>query len=139
MKDKGAVAKLYRLERWLYCHKLKIMANIIYREIQILFSCVIPPTCKIGEGLHIAHGIGIVLHHNIEIGERCTIYQNVTIGGGDNIKIGDDFYIGANAVIVGKVNIGNNVKIGALTFVNFDVKDNCTVVGCKGKQIGGIK
>ena len=96
MKDKGAVAKLYRLERWLYCHKFKIMANIIYIGIQVLFSCVIPPTCKIG----------------------------------------DDFFIGANAVIVGKVNIGNNVKIGALTFVNFDIEYNCTVVGYKGKKWG---
>lgn len=119
MRDKGICAKLYRVERWFYCHHLKIISHLIYRMIQILFSCVIPPSCQIDKGLHIAHGIGIVLHHNLKIGSNCTIYQNVTIGGSD------------------KIEIGNNVKIGALTFVNFDIEDGYTVVGNKGKKNGG--
>lgn len=42
--------------------------------------------------------------------------------------IGDNVYIGTGAVIIGKVRIGNNVRIGAGTIVNCDIPDNATVV-----------
>ncbi len=43
--------------------------------------------------------------------------------------------IGAGAVILGEVNIGDNVKIGANAVVLKDIPDNCTVVGVSGKIV----
>ncbi|PWJ65608.1 transferase hexapeptide (six repeat-containing protein) [Fibrobacter sp. UWB15] len=81
-KNYGIVMTFYRIERWLYVHKLKFMANIVFRLIYLIFNCYIPPSVKIGKNVEIAHGIGIVLNINCEIGDDCIIYQNVTIGNG---------------------------------------------------------
>ena len=133
MKDRGVVAKLYRAERFFYTHHMKFIAKLFYFIIYTMFNCVIPPSCDIGKGLHIAHSVGIVLHSDLIIGERVTIYQNVTIGGGRCV-IGNDVKIGTGSVILGPVNIKDNAVIGALTFVNFDVSENETIVGFKGRR-----
>lgn len=131
----GIVMHFYRIERFLYIHHLKVLAQIIYRLIYLMFNCIIPPSCILGKNVKIAHGVGIVIHHRAIIGEGTKIYQNVTIGGGDELQIGSNCIIGASSTIIGKVHIGNNCKIGANTFVNFDVPDDCTVVGIRGKVV----
>lgn len=92
----------------------------------------------IGRGAKIAavpslpHGLhGIYISRYAAIGSGCRIYQNVTIGevGGKAPQIGNDCLIGANAVLIGDIRIGNNVRIGAGAAVSRDVPDNCTVVG----------
>lgn len=87
------------------------------------------------------HPIGIVIGIGVQIGEKCTVYQNVTIGSktqedADQLKypkIGNHVIIGSHAVIIGDITIGDNVIIGASTFVNHNIPDNSTVVGnpCK--------
>lgn len=77
------------------------------------------------------HGIyGIIVSHNACIGENCRIFHQVTIGENDKGApiIGDNCLIGAGAKIIGKIKIGNNVKIGANCIVAVDVPDNATVV-----------
>lgn len=60
-------------------------------------------------------------------------YRRRTWGGAPNI--GDDCYIGAGAKIIGNINIGNNVRIGANCVVVEDIPDNCTVVMDKPRII----
>ena len=77
---------------------------------------------------HLPHGPnGIIIGHDVCIGKRCTIFQQVTIAHGD-VKISDDVMIGAGAKILPGVIIGSNVKIGANCVVVEDVPDNATVV-----------
>lgn len=49
--------------------------------------------------------------------------------GGGFPTFGDDVLIGANAVVIGDIKIGNNVKIGAGAVITKNVPDNCTVIG----------
>lgn len=130
----GIVMKLYRVERFFYTYKMKILAKIMYYLIQILFNCVIPPSVEIGKGTCIAHGVGIVIHHDTKIGERCKIYQNVTIGN-PGVIVGNECLLGAGAVLLGPCKIGNHAKVGANTVVNYDVPEYCTAVGIKSKII----
>lgn len=53
--------------------------------------------------------------------------------------IGNDVWIGPNAVIVGKINIGDNVLIAANSYVNFDVPSNSIVIGNPGRIIPSAK
>ncbi len=79
------------------------------------------------------HGFhGVHISRDAIIGRDATIFQNVTI---TNVTIGDNCFIGANAMLVGPITIGNNVRIGAGTVVFEDVPDNCTVVGAKPRVI----
>ena len=83
------------------------------------------------------HGIvGIFISNGAVIGRNAVIFHQVTIGsntlsdskGAGAPIIGDNVYIGAGAKIIGRVSIGNNVRIGANCVVTKDVPDNATVV-----------
>lgn len=106
------------------------------------FGCEISLGAKIGKGLKIPHHIGVVIHHSVEIGENFVIRQNTTIGQKDSDKktakliIGNNVDIGANTCIVGLTHkIGNNVKIGAMSFVNCDIPDDCTYITKKENKL----
>ena len=132
-KEKESIAiKFYRLERCFYTHKMKILSKIIYHLMQILLGCTIPYSAVLEKGVHIAHFHGIVIHQNSKIGANTVIYQNVCIGGRNGeagSKIGKNCILGVGSCILGKIKIGDNVKVGANAVVLKDVPDNCTVVG----------
>ena len=137
----GHAMKLYRAERWLYLHRMTLLAKVLCKILSLAFNCSIPYTCAIGERVNIAHSIGIVIHQNAEIGEGTIIYQNVTIGNANGPKIGRNCVIGCGAVILGDIKIGDNVKIGANAVVLQDVPDGATVVGVPATvvKMNGVK
>lgn len=98
-------------------------------------------TTRIGEGFYIGHYGRLNINHQAVLGRNVNVATGVTIGEtargpkkGVPI-IGDDVWIGTNAVVVGKVRIGNDVLIAPLTFVNFDVPDHSIVIGNPGRII----
>ncbi len=105
--------------------------NIITKYINlIVFSSEISPNAIIGENIKIPHPIGLVIGHDVKIGDNVTIYQNVTIGGknigeGKYPTIGNSVVIFANTTIVGDIVISDNITIGA----NSLVLSSCPAVG----------
>lgn len=108
---------------------------------QVKYGVDIPARTKIGPGFKIEHLYGIVLNPDVVIGKNCNIYNGTTIGKekrGKRIgcpQIGDEVWIGANAVIVGKISIGNDVLIAPGAYVNFDVPSHSIVLGNPAKVI----
>lgn len=92
----------------------------------------------IGKGLVIQHGHSTRVGCE-KMGNNCQIWQNVTIGksksGGRKPIIGSNVKICCNAVVVGNINIGDNVTIGAGAIVIKDVPSNCVVVGNPAKIV----
>lgn len=88
--------------------------------------------CKIGGGLVCYHGHGVVINAD-EIGENLSIWQGVTIGKNPKTEkaptIGNNVSIYTNAVVVGDIIIGDNVKIAAGTVVRQDIPDNSLAFG----------
>lgn len=119
--------------------KLILIILILFRKvfIEYFLNTEIPFSTKIGRELTLFHPYGIIIHPNVEIGERCIIFQNVTIGmaHAKTPKIGNDVCIGAGAIVIGGIIVGNNVNIGAGAVVTKDIPDNCTVVGNPAKII----
>ena len=117
------------------------LCYLIYRHNTYKFGCQIPFSTNIKEGFFLAHLIGTVINRNTIIGKNVNISQNVTIGQANrgNKKgiptIGDGVYIGTGAVIIGDIDIGNNVAIGANSVVTKDIPDNAVVVGIPAKII----
>jgi serine O-acetyltransferase len=100
----------------------------------------IPPNTRIGEGLYIGHYGAIIINPGAVIGRNFSIAAGTLIGNAQGKKqgvptIGDNVYMGRNAIVIGGVNIGNNVMIAPGAFVNFDVPDNSIVIGNPGKII----
>lgn len=103
--------------------------------IEIITGISIPASAKIGHSFYIAHFGGIIINSNAVIGDNCNISQGVTIGVsglGENRGvpiIGNNVYIGANAVCAGKINIADDVLVGACSLVNKDVERSTIVLG----------
>lgn len=139
--------RAYRLAHWFYHHKMRFIARYISVRTRHKTGIEIHPAAKIGKALFIDHGIGVVIGETTEIGDYCTIYQNVTLGGtGKEIgkrhpTIGDNVLIGAGAKILGPIKIGNNARIAAGAVVLSEVPENATAVGVPAKivRINGIK
>ena len=101
----------------------------------------IHPTARIGDGLFIDHGAGVVIGETAEIGDNVTLYQGVTLGGTGfatgkrHPTVQDNVTIGSGAKLLGPITIGHGAKIGANSVVITDVPPNATVVGNPGHPV----
>jgi serine O-acetyltransferase len=101
----------------------------------------IHPAARVGRGLFIDHGAGVVIGETAEVGDDVTIYQGVTLGGTGFARgkrhptVGNEVMIGAGSALLGPIEIGDRCKIGANSVVIHDVPPNSTVVGNPGHPV----
>lgn len=137
----------YRKAHWFYNHNMKFIARFISQRSRKKTGIEIHPGAKIGRGLFIDHGMGVVIGETTEIGDNCTLYQNVTLGGTgkDHGKrhptLGDNVLVGAGAKVLGPFKVGSNSRIAAGAVVLNEVPENSTAVGVPARivRINGIK
>jgi serine O-acetyltransferase len=133
--------QFHRLAHWLYNRRLRLLARLISHLSRALTGIEIHPGAKIGEGLFIDHGMGVVIGETTEIGDDCHLYQGVTLGGTSTKRtkrhptLGNRVVVGAGAKVIGAVQIGDNARIGAGSVVVSDVPPNATVVGVPGHVV----
>ena len=131
----------YRIAHFFHKHKLFFLARLISQIARFFTGIEIHPGAKIGKGLFIDHGMGVVIGETSEIGDNVTIYHGVTLGGNGKTKgkrhptVGNNVFIGTGAKVLGPINVGDNAKIGANAVVLHDVPKNCTAVGIPAKII----
>lgn len=131
----------HRIAHRLYESGAYLPARAVSQFSRFLTGIEIHPGAKIGKGLFIDHGMGVVIGETTEIGDSCTIYQGVTLGGtGKDVgkrhpTIGDNVMIGAGAKILGPVKIGSNSKIASNAVVIHEVPENSTAVGIPAKVV----
>ena len=133
---------MYRISHFLYRKECFFLARFISQLSRFFTGIEIHPGARIGEGILIDHGMGVVIGEATIIGNRVTIYQGVTLGATGNEKqwkrhpnIGNDVVIGSGAKVLGPINIGDNVKIGSNAVVLQDVPSNATAVGIPARII----
>ncbi|MDQ0150520.1 serine O-acetyltransferase EpsC [Eubacterium multiforme] len=132
---------VYRLAHKLYNHKFFFLARLISQLSRFFTGIEIHPGAKIGKGLFIDHGMGVVIGETAEVGDNVTIYHGVTLGGTGKDKgkrhptVGNNVIIGAGAKVLGPIYIGDNVKIGANSVVLKNINNNSTAVGIPAKII----
>lgn len=131
----------HRLAHVLFKRNMFFLARLISQISKSLTGIEIHPGAKLGRGLFIDHGTGVVIGETAEVGDNCTIYHCVTLGGtGKEIgkrhpTIGNNVLISAGAKILGPFKVGDNARIGANAVVLREVMDDCTVVGVPGKVV----
>tara|TARA_B110000879_G_scaffold143516_1_gene186557 strand:- start:1048 stop:1494 length:447 start_codon:yes stop_codon:yes gene_type:complete len=122
---------IYRSSPWtLFLFPIRVIYKIL---LNYIMGIEIPDTLVIGKNLRIFHGQGIVIHQGCKLGDNLTLRHNVTIGNsvsnGKCPVLGNNINIGCGVVIIGDIEIKDNVNIGANTLVNKSVPENSTVVG----------
>jgi serine O-acetyltransferase len=99
----------------------------------------IHPGARLGRGLFMDHGMGIVIGETAEIGDNVSLLQGVTLGGTSTRRekrhptLRDNVTVGAGAKIIGAITIGENSRVGAGSVVVRDVPPNAVVVGVPGR------
>lgn len=131
----------HRLAHYFYKKGLILIPRLISQFSRFLTGVEIHPGAKVGEGLFIDHGMGVVIGETAEIGNNVTIYQGVTLGGTGKEKgkrhptVGNNVVISTGAKVLGNIRIGDNSRIGAGSVVLKNVPANTTVVGIPGKIV----
>ncbi|WP_369298691.1 serine O-acetyltransferase EpsC [uncultured Neglectibacter sp.] len=139
--------RAHRRANWFYRHNMKFLARFISQRSRKKTGIEIHPAAKIGKGLFIDHGMGVVIGETTEIGDNCTLYQNVTLGGTgkDHGKrhptLGNNVLIGAGAKVLGPFTVGDNARVAAGAVVLDAVPPDATAVGVPARvvKIGGKK
>lgn len=131
----------YRVAHRIHQSGHPLVARSISQLARFVTGIEIHPAAKIGKGLLIDHGMGVVIGETAEIGDHCTLYQGVTLGGtGKDVgkrhpTLGNNVMVGAGAKVLGPFVIGDNTKIAANAVVLEEIPENCTAVGIPAKIV----
>jgi len=130
---------LHRPAHWLWTHGWRTAARFLSHVGRFLTGIEIHPAAKLGPGLFIDHGMGVVIGETAEVGENVTLLHGVTLGGTSLRKekrhptLGNNVVVGAGAGIFGAFTIGSGSRIGAGSVVVREVPPNSVVVGVPGR------
>jgi serine O-acetyltransferase len=131
----------HRVAHTLYESGMPLLPRTLSMATRALTGIEIHPAAKIGQGLFIDHGTGVVIGETATIGRDVTLYQGVTLGGTGfatgkrHPTVQDNVTIGSGAKLLGPITIGHGAKIGANSVVITDVPPNTTVVGNPGHPV----
>jgi len=132
----------HRFIHWLWNLGAPFLPRLLSQISRFLTGLEIHPGASIGKGFFVDHGAGLVIGETAEIGDNCVMFHNVTLGGTGKHKgkrhptLGNNVLVGTGAIILGPVTIGDNVKIGANSFIFMrDVPSDCTVAGSPARIV----
>ncbi|MBU7586285.1 MAG: serine O-acetyltransferase [Nostoc sp. TH1S01] len=132
---------LHRLAHWLHCRGVGFFPRLISHIGRFLSGIEIHPGAEIGKGVFIDHGMGVVIGETAIVGDYTLIYQGVTLGGTGKESgkrhptVGKNVVIGSGAKVLGNIQLGDRVRVGAGSVVLRDVPADSTVVGVPGRII----
>jgi serine O-acetyltransferase len=131
----------HRLSHRLWLSGWRFPARFLSFIGRALTNVDIHPGATIGRRFFIDHGACVVIGETAEVGDDVTLYHGVTLGGTSWNKgkrhptLGNGVVIGAGAKILGPINIGERVRVGANSVVVKDVPADRTVVGVPGRIV----
>jgi serine O-acetyltransferase len=131
----------HRVAHALHSVGVPLLPRLIAAVARSVTGIEIHPAARIGDGLFIDHGMGVVVGETAEIGNDVTIYQGVTLGGTGfatgkrHPTVQDNVTIGSGAKLLGPITVGHGAKIGANSVVIHNVPPNSTVVGNPGHPV----
>ncbi len=132
---------LYRFAHWLHRLHVPVVPRLISSVARFFTGIEIHPGAQIGKAAFIDHGMGVVIGETAIVGDYVLIYQGVTLGGTGketgkrHPTLRDNVIVGAGAKVLGNIEIGSNVRIGAGSVVLKCVPPDCTVVGVPGRIV----
>jgi serine O-acetyltransferase len=132
----------YRVMHWLWNKGRRAMALHFQSRISEVFGMDVHPAARIGRGVMIDHGTGVVIGETAVVEDDVSMLHGVTLGGtgkeqGDrHPKIRRGVMIGASATILGNIEVGAYSRVGAGSVVLSAVPERCTVAGVPAKVIG---
>ena len=132
---------LHRIAHHFYLKGWVVIPRLLNTFSRFLTGIDIHPGAKLGPGLFIDHGMGLVIGETAELGSNVTLYQGVTLGGTGKEQgkrhptIGNNVVASSGAKVLGSFKVGDNSKIGSGSVVLKEVPPNSVVVGVPGRVV----
>jgi serine O-acetyltransferase len=132
----------YRVSHWLWKRGREHVARQVQSRTSEMFGVDIHPAARIGCGIMIDHGTGLVIGETAVVEDDVSILQGVTLGGtgkdcGDrHPKIRRGVLLGAGSKVLGNIEVGEGAKVGAGSIVLDPVEPHTTVVGVPARPVG---
>ncbi|KAI4314636.1 hypothetical protein L6164_027524 [Bauhinia variegata] len=136
--------QVHRVAHALWGRGRKVLASALQSRVSEVFGVDIHPAAKIGEGILLDHGTGVVIGETAIVENRVSLMHGVTLGGtgkeiGDrHPKIGEGALIGASATILGNIRIGEGAMVVAGSLVLKEVPPHSMVAGTPANVIGHL-
>lgn len=139
---KGFLAlQTHRVSHWLWSQGRETLAFYLQSRASEVFQVDINPAARIGSGVFIDHGTGIVIGETAVVGDDVSMLHGVTLGGtgserGDrHPKIGRGVLLGAGAKVLGNITIGDYAKVASGSVVLKPVPPHCTAAGVPARIV----
>jgi serine O-acetyltransferase len=132
---------MHRVVHALYRMRVPLLPRWLSNVNRFLTGIEIHPAARIGKGVFIDHGMGVVIGETAEVGDNCVIYQGVTLGGTSLSRgkrhptLENNVTVGVNSAVLGAITVGANSKIGGGSVVVKDVPRDSTVVGVPARVV----
>lgn len=119
----SSYVRAHRIQHALWKRGQRLLALTMQARISTVFAMDLHPAARMGKGILIDHGTGVVIGETAVVGDNVSILQGVTLGGtgkdvGDrHPKIGKGVLIGAHSTILGNISVGKGAMIAAGSLV----------------------
>ena len=133
--------QIQRVAHWLWGEGRETLAFYLQSRVSELFQVDIHPATRMGRGIFMDHGTGIVIGETAVVGDDVSMLHGVTLGGtgaerGDrHPKIGKGVLLGAGAKVLGNIEIGDYAKVASGSVVLRPVPKGCTAAGVPARLV----
>jgi serine O-acetyltransferase len=131
----------HRVAHWLWNQGRETLAHHFQSRISELFQVDIHPAARVGSGVFLDHGTGIVVGETAVVGDDVSMLHAVTLGGtgaqrGDrHPKIGRGVLLGAGAKVLGNIEVGDYAKVASGSVVLRPIPPGCTAAGVPARLV----
>ncbi len=131
----------YRIAHALWESERRLSALLLQSLSSEVFGIDIHPAARIGCGIMLDHGTGIVIGETAIVENNVSMLHEVTLGGTGkefcdrHPVVRSGVMIGAGAKVLGRVEIGEGAKIAASSVVLEDVRPHTTVAGVPAVEV----
>ena len=135
----------HRVAHWLWRSGRDTLAFYFQSQMNQIFQIDIHPAARIGTGVFLDHGTGVVIGETAVIGHNVSMLHSVTLGGSGrkhvdrHPKIGNGVLLGAGASVLGNVHVGAGSLVGACSLVLEPIPPHSVAVGVPAKIVGEAK
>jgi serine O-acetyltransferase len=131
----------YRVGHRLWLARRKGLAYYLQSTVSRRYSADIHPACRIGSGIYLKGGAGVVIGETVVTGNDVSILHGVTLGGtgkerGDrHPKVGHGVILEDGATVLGNIVVGDGAVITAKSIVTKPVEPLAVMAGVPAKLI----
>ncbi len=132
---------VHRAAHTLWRRDQRLAARLLAHGARFVTGVEIHPGARLGEGVFIDHGMGVVIGETATVGDGCVLFKGVVLGGTQAIpcmrhpQLANNVVVGSNACVLGNIHIGAGARIGSGAVVVRDVPEGATVVGIPGRIV----